>query len=346
MHSAFRLWLGSLVLATSTATTNAAFAQREPSLDIELVTEGAFNQEDARKWFDLFESIGLTAKIRGGKAGDRVALEPVGDPPMRYRITGILTPNGKVDLPGGRFGMSDKAGIQSWATKIRSGGEEALFDKPAAFGLTERQLAAAKKDFASAITTSTKDQSPQTLVDQVLKEVAPAISLDGAAQAKLQQIDKFPDELSGLSGGTALAALLRPAGLAVVPSVAGKSVQWQIVDSQSVKEVWPVGWKPTKPVKELVPDLLKFIDVEIEDTPVSEVLEAVGGKLKIPVIVDQNSLARERIDLATTNVTVPSTKTFYQRILDRALFQAKLKSELRVDEADRPFLWITTVKQK
>ena len=34
----------------------------------------------------------------------------------------------------------------------------------------------------------------------------------------------------------------------------------------------------------------------------------------------------------------------YSQALRRVLSQAKLKYELRVDEADKPFLWITTIK--
>ena len=34
----------------------------------------------------------------------------------------------------------------------------------------------------------------------------------------------------------------------------------------------------------------------------------------------------------------------YSQVLRKILSQAKLRYELRVDDADKPFLWITTVK--
>jgi len=34
-------------------------------------------------------------------------------------------------------------------------------------------------------------------------------------------------------------------------------------------------------------------------------------------------------------------RTFYSRILKQVLFQAKLKYEVRLDEAERPFLWVS-----
>ncbi len=341
------LLVRSLLLALLGATFFPIAAHgADPSLDIELVTEAGFRQEDARKWFALFEEINIYGvKIRGGKRGDRVAFEALGEPPTRYRITGILSGSNQLDLPGGKFTVSDKARLAAWAAKVRSGGEDALFEKPVALGLTAKQLDAAKKEWAGTCRVTTKDQPPGEIVSRILREITPSITLDGKADAKLAQLDKFPDDLTGLSAGTMLAAVLRPAGLALVPIAEGRTVTWQIVDSQRAAEVWPVGWRPTKPPKDYVPELFKFLTVEIEDTPLTEVIEALQERLAVPVIIDQNSLARERVDLATTKVSLPKTNTFYQKILERALFQAKLKLELRVDEADKPFLWITTIRQ-
>jgi len=40
-------------------------------------------------------------------------------------------------------------------------------------------------------------------------------------------------------------------------------------------------------------------------------------------------------------VSYPSRKTFYEKLLDRLLVQADLKKEVRVDEAKKPFLWVS-----
>ena len=41
---------------------------------------------------------------------------------------------------------------------------------------------------------------------------------------------------------------------------------------------------------------------------------------------------------------VPDGRMSYSQTLRRVLSQAKMKYDLRVDEAEKPFLWITTVK--
>jgi len=62
------------------------------------------------------------------------------------------------------------------------------------------------------------------------------------------------------------------------------------------------------------------------------------------VLIDHNALARQGIDPAKAAVTLPRSKTTYSLALRKLLFQAKLKYEVRCDEADKPFLWISTVK--
>ena len=59
---------------------------------------------------------------------------------------------------------------------------------------------------------------------------------------------------------------------------------------------------------------------------------------------DHNALAKHAVDVQT-KVSFAPKKTFYKKIIDDLLYQAMLRSELRVDDADKPFLWITTIKK-
>jgi hypothetical protein len=61
--------------------------------------------------------------------------------------------------------------------------------------------------------------------------------------------------------------------------------------------------------------------------------------------MDHGALARRQIEPAHIMVSLPAQRTFYKNILNRILFQARLKGELRVDEAGRPLFWITTIQQ-
>jgi hypothetical protein len=347
----FSLRLAAMVTLIAVGWTNGwssvASAQAPAAIEFDLLTEPGFRQENARAWFKVIDELDVRAvRIREGKAGDGVQIESVGEPPRLYRVTGALTRNNTLKVVGGSFALGDKAKLATWLAKVREGGQEALFEKPGPLGVTERQMTAARKQLSVRVSFSTKGEDAAALVERLLTELEQPPTLTAAARGSLAQSDKFPDELRGLTVGTSLAAALRPAGLALVMEKAGTDkVKFSIVDAKQAEAVWPVGWKPERPPKEYVPDLVKFLSVEIEDTPIADVIVAVQERLKTPVIVDQNSLARERVDLAETKVTIPKINTIYSRVLDKALFQAKLKMELRVDEADQPLLWITTIKQ-
>jgi hypothetical protein len=73
-------------------------------------------------------------------------------------------------------------------------------------------------------------------------------------------------------------------------------------------------------------------------------MAAIEGRLNVPFLYDHNNMARDRIEPSQINVSLPAGRTFYNKILRQLLFQAKLKADLRADEAGKPFLWITTIR--
>ena len=76
----------------------------------------------------------------------------------------------------------------------------------------------------------------------------------------------------------------------------------------------------------------------------AEALAAIAGRLKAPLVFDAAALGVHGIDPATVQAEVPQKRMTYSQILGKVLMQARLKYELRVDETDKPFLWITSVK--
>jgi len=338
--------LAGLILLAALAGLPTAATAQEARVELELVMEPGFPTDQARKWVAMLDKAGITGvRIRGGNVGDGVQLDPTGTAERpSYRVTGILTLDEKLMLPGGKFTANDVAGISRWLAKLKEGGSEGLTSRPAAFGLTPTQLVATHEALAGKVSVSTKGQPPSDVVEKIGAALKLKLATDASALAALEACDPLGDELLGLSHGTALAAAVRPAGLVMVPVKVGGQVELRITSSKSVKESWPIGWPlpEEKSPKDVVPDLLKFIPVEINDTPLSEALSAIGGRLNVPMVIDYNALARQRVDLATKKVTLPKAKTFYSSILKKLLFQAGLTYELRLDEANQPFLWITS----
>ncbi len=157
--------------------------------------------------------------------------------------------------------------------------------------------------------------------------------------------DKVEDELSGLSCGTALACLLRPTGFCLVPQAKGDQLKYSVFKAQgNIKEIWPVGRQPEGPPPEVLPGLFEFLNVNVQNVSAATVLDAIGKRLKTPVLYDHAALAKYKIDPAKAKVSFPRARTNYSMALERMLFPAGLQFEIRMDEAGTPFLWISTLK--
>jgi hypothetical protein len=318
----------------------------EGRIDLELVTVGDFPPEQTREWLSMLQKLNLDGvKIRVGTEDDVPEIESDGtERAPVYRVKGLLTPGGNLLLKGAKFKLGDRAAIGKWMDKLKQGGEENLSATPGAFGLLPKQLAAVHAALAGPVDFATAGGKPKDIVDKLAGKLSLTITFESGADGTLRSAENIPDQLLGVSSGTALAAVLRPSGLVFVP-VKGKgdSIELKITDSRSVEKSWPVGWPSSKGKGQLLPDLFKTLNVEIADTPLEESMAAIQKRVNVPFLLDQNSLARARVDLKA-KVSLPKANLSYARILDKLLTQVKCKAEMRLDEADKPFLWITTLK--
>ena len=336
---------GLLLLALSLAGAKPAAAEG-PRVSLEVVTEPGFSQESIREWLPMLEKAGFSSvRVRGGTSGDGAGVKATGTgATLSYAVTGVLTSDNRLRLPNGNFTVGSGASIRKWVEKLQGGGEEGLNAKAGAFGLVPKELVLVHEDLAKKVNFTTSGKTTKEIVQGIAGIVELKLTVDPAVRGQFGD-ERVADELLGMSSGTALAAVIRPLGLVMVPEKAGSGVQLRVMDSQTATQVWPVGWPSKSPPKDTIPDLFKFLNVEVSDTPLAESMEAIRGRLNVPLIIDQNNLAKQQIDYATVKVTLPKTNTYYSKIIERLLFQAKLKYEIRVDEANRPFLWITTLKQ-
>lgn len=64
-------------------------------------------------------------------------------------------------------------------------------------------------------------------------------------------------------------------------------------------------------------------------------------RMGVPVYWDHATLRAKKIDPAKIDVKLARQKTRLIRVADRLLFQARLRGELKVDEAGTVFYWIS-----
>src|SRR5690606_38682875 len=190
--------------------------------------------------------------------------------------------------------------------------------------------------------TQTRGEPYGEVVRRLIEQLGVPVSIDPLLESRIRDRDEpVGDEQRGVSRGTALAFLLDQADLMLVPRDAASAEGLVVQAARSGPDRWPVGRPDSRPERQLVPKLLDFLPVQIHDAPLVDVVSALQSRLDIPVLWDRRGMARQEINPQKVSVDLPEGTSFYKKVLDQALFQARLRAQLRVDDAGRPFLWIT-----
>lgn len=340
----FRLPMITTCLLLSVAVTGYA---ADPPVSLELTTGGNLAVGGHQRWMRYLQEFGFThVRIRSARAGDEPKLENRGsENAPRYAVTGMLTDEGRLVLPGLVTGYGQRGELSAWLDKLRQGGIDAATSPTGAFGLTAKQLAELRDAFSNQVAISTKGTSVRAVVEHIRQMLDIEVGIDPSASVALSQDNRVLDELEGIGCGTALAAAVRPYGLLVTPTGQGsRTVGLRITKNATLKDAWPIGLPTDKGAGSVVPTLMKFINVEIVDQPLDKTLDTIQKRLEIPFLYDHNALARHEVDL-TERVDLAPKRTFYKKIIDQLLFEKFLVCELRTDAAGRPFLWITSAKR-
>ena len=336
--------VGNLLLWTLGGAALAA----EPRVEMTLGTEPGFPATNLRVWTQTLTALNIeNLQIRGAVANDKIEIVTRGTAAVPlYSVSGIITQNNQLIVPGGRFSANDRAGLSSWLEKLRKEGPARAGGAPREpFGLPVQVRALVNGDLARTFDFPTKGQPTKGTVEKLATKLAYPLLADPAARTALADAGNIDDELQGLAVGTAIVALARTAGYVVVPRVGAQGKpEYLLTPVASATESWPLGWTPAQKDGDIVPALIEIINVQIDDTPVAEVVEAIAGKLKIPVVYDRAIMAHQKIDIMRTKTTIPEGKSMCAIVLRRALFKAGLTHELRLDDAGKPMLWITSVK--
>lgn len=355
MH-AFRWIVAASLLAGAAWSPSAVQAQAKTAekgrakIDIELVSDAGFPAAETRAWYRLFTELKVdNLRIASDSAGEEPGIETTGKAPnVAYKVHGRLTADNRLVLPGGVYSPRDRGRIKTWLDRLRKDGPPKANGEgagPAPFGLSADRLQAVRRDLAHTLDFSTKDLPLGEALTKTAKLLNRPLAIEPEVEITIAQADKIGEELQGLAAGAALSYLVRPLGLAMAPRPNAKGeVEYAVSLPDGNREVWPIGWKPAKRPTELVPAFYELSSVNIDDFPLDDVVQAIGGRIGAAVLYDRYSLELHGVDLHKTKVTVRSPRMSDQSALRQALGKARLKFELRVDEADRPLLWISSAK--
>jgi hypothetical protein len=331
-----------LLLALLLLAGTAAAATPAGRVELEIVGEAQMGAAMAfQEWSQALSRAGIqNFRLRSAQENDKPSIDVRGtEQSPTYVVTAIITARDEIVVPGVRFRRSELRRLAEWIDDLAKRGPPDKREPTAAFGLTLKQFEKVHDDLAKPVGFSTKGMSRADAVAKIGGQLGFPLRVEG----KIPGDDKIEEELSELSCGTALACIVRPAGFAMTPHEAGESLAYTVAKAKLDQEVWPIGWPPKSP-QQTLPALYEFHNVNVQGVTATKVLEVIGKQLKAPVLMDHNALARHGIEPDKAAVSHPQMRTNYSMALRKMLFKAGLKFEVRVDEADKPFLWISSVK--
>lgn len=307
-------------------------------IDLEVATEPGVPLAAPQEWARRLGRMDLgTVRLRGARGGERPRVEKKSGS-SRYHVLAILTGRNELLLPGQRFRVGDQARLAKYFQQLPEQTEYTSVER-GRFGLTKAQFEQVYAELSQPVGFSTIGKKPIDLLRLAEQKVATPIQQTGSLSR-----DSTPliAELRELSLGTALAYALRCEGLMLVPEqLPGESLRISVEPYNSKVDSWPIGWKPAISSRRSAPQLYEKRNIEIKGFTLAQALTALQPALQVPVVIDSWTLARQQIDPATEQVELPKKRTFLKSALGKLLSQARLAHELRVDEQDQAFLWIT-----
>jgi hypothetical protein len=337
--------LASIIWASVGLVFFASTARGVPPGQVELEIAGN-SQLGAgmsfQQWGQALSAAGVQGfRLRAAQQGDKPAIEVGGTEQLPlYKVTAVLGAGDELVVPGGRFRRTECKQLAAWLNDIAKRGPLEKREKLSAFGLTASQFQKVNTDLSKGVGFSTKGMTRSEAVDKIGGQLRLPLKIEDALS---DGDDKIEDDLSALSSGSALACILRPIGSCLVPRVDGETLSYAVKKAQLDQEVWPVGW-PAEGGQKVLPGLYEFHNVNVSGVAATKLLAVVGKQIEAPVLFDHNAMARHGVDPDKATVSHPQQRTTYSLALRKMLGKVGLKFEIRVDEAGKPFLWVSTIK--
>ena len=310
-------------------------------IDLVVATERGAPISAPQEWARTLGRMDLASvKLRGVRSGERPTIEEkrLGQS-VRYHLLAILDQRNELRLPDRSFRVGDRQAMKKYFQELPA---QAAYnaEERGLFGLTEKQFRKVYAELSQPVGFSTLDITAGELLARIENKLATPIRRP--APSTLRNGKPLTTELQSLTMGTALAFALRRDGLMLSPEqLPGEALRLNIATFDSGQESWPVGWKPAVSSRQSAPHLYELRNIEIDGFTLSQALTALQPALKMPVAMDEWILQRRQIDPAKIQVSHPKKRTFLKSALGKMLSQARLAEEVRVDEKEQPFLWIT-----
>lgn len=332
--------------ATLLSAAPAACRAQQGRVEMQVGTEPGFDQLATREWYELLTALKVAnLRIAGATPGDKIEIQTTGtERSPVYVVHARLTASGQLIVPGGRFSLRSRDSLSKWLDGLRKDGPDGpkVDTTGSTFGMDDEQLKLVQKDLAHQVDFSTVDKERDEIVEQLAAKLSYPVKLSEANRRALKAAGKLKYELKDVAAGTALAYVIRAAGLGMAPHAAGGSLEYQIAPADALQQQWPIGFDSKKRVRDIMPNSFEIVDFQVNpNTPLVAALPPIAEYLQTSFLFDENQLAAAEMDPAKIAVSMNPQKTALSIAASRLIGQARMRSSVRIDENGRAFYWIT-----
>jgi hypothetical protein len=336
-----------LFLATSAPGQETLERRQETLLNVEILTpQIGGNPLNSQRWHEVFRELDVGVRIRPPLGRDKPEIKESTRGNFRIvSIVGRMDREGKVTFPGKTFTIGDTDVLKEWLDEFRTYGAQGAPEGKPRWGLTEAQFEQVFEQLSRPVEGPLRGLELRDAVARVplpdgLKVV---FHSDAEALLKVKGTGTLAIEVEGLSGGTALAAVLAQWKLGFRPLRDPKGgVRLVVEPLEKISDPWQIGWSVDEvtPRNQIVPKLFEMVMTGFDEVPLSEVLDAVQERTGVTILINRAFCLEREIDVDQVRVSYPRKRTAWALVVQSTVRQVRLNYEFRLDEADRPFVYV------
>jgi hypothetical protein len=330
-----------------TARTADEISGLKTSVEFQILSGNPAAGYESHRWVEALRDYGVTVRVRTPKAGDELGVDETIQGTLRWVVaTGEIDAQGQLKFPDRSFSLREQTQLKEWIDELKLYGAQGAPEGKPLWGLTNAQFSKVFESLSTPVEGKLRGQRLDAALAQLgLPEDLPVRYHSTAiAHIAARRADAaLRAEVHGLSGGTALAAVLANYGLGYRPLRTPAGAMELVVEPlANLEQPWPIGWEPDKEVSrgKLAPGLYKMVPVGFNEIPLDNILGAISEAGEIPVVINYDSAAQRGIDLDRP-VSYPQKRAAYMMVLGSVIRGSRLKQDLRVDERGVPFIYVT-----
>ena len=310
-----------------------------------------------QKWAGIFRDLGVYIRVRQRQANDAVGVEQfIYGTIRRVKVTGQIDRGGNIVLPDKTFRLNEAEKLKEWIKELQLYGAQGAPKGQPLWGMKKAEF---KKLYAELAKKVGHDTSGLSLTESIRLLDLPAeypLKFTAATRTHLstlqeqKKLSPVKHDLRKFAKGTALAMILRGYSLSFSPRrLPDESIELNIEPYRKANDSWPIGWDPA-PLGlkrlSLAKKMYQSSVIEIHDMPISMLIPKVHSETELDLYIDPLAITSAGLNLDKLIVNFPRKRTSWSLCLRTVLAQVKLIQQLRVDENNRPFIWVTLFDSK